>query len=157
MTQPKRERSRRSVTTSRSRAALTRCRRKRMSPASATKAATSAITSRQLHKNDLVRSRSSAPLIIDRDTEALWLPFRAFTGYWTGQCPELAHAQQVRFCASPDGVQIAYSVIGAGEPLVMSASWLTHLCATIRRVRVDIHQCTVANIQRLRFAVDYAT
>ena len=35
--------------------------------------------------------------------------------------------QQVRFCASSDGVQIAYSVTGGGAPLVMSASWLTHL------------------------------
>jgi pimeloyl-ACP methyl ester carboxylesterase/DNA-binding CsgD family transcriptional regulator len=35
--------------------------------------------------------------------------------------------QQVRFCTSSDGVRIAWSVTGAGAPLVMSASWLTHL------------------------------
>jgi flavoprotein len=35
--------------------------------------------------------------------------------------------QQVRFCTSSDGVRIAWCVTGAGAPLVMSASWLTHL------------------------------
>ncbi len=35
--------------------------------------------------------------------------------------------QQVRFCTSSDGVRVAYSVTGTGGPLVMSASWLTHL------------------------------
>lgn len=35
--------------------------------------------------------------------------------------------QQVRFCTSPDGVRIAYATIGSGPPLVMSATWLTHL------------------------------
>jgi class 3 adenylate cyclase/pimeloyl-ACP methyl ester carboxylesterase len=35
--------------------------------------------------------------------------------------------QEVRFCASSDGVGIAYSVIGKGPPLVKSANWLNHL------------------------------
>jgi pimeloyl-ACP methyl ester carboxylesterase/DNA-binding CsgD family transcriptional regulator len=35
--------------------------------------------------------------------------------------------QQVRFCRSFDGTRIAYAVCGDGPPLVMSASWLTHL------------------------------
>jgi pimeloyl-ACP methyl ester carboxylesterase/DNA-binding CsgD family transcriptional regulator len=35
--------------------------------------------------------------------------------------------QQVRFCKSFDGVRIAYAIVGHGPPLVMSASWLTHL------------------------------
>lgn len=35
--------------------------------------------------------------------------------------------QQVRFCTSFDGVRIAYALSGSGPPLVMSASWLTHL------------------------------
>lgn len=35
--------------------------------------------------------------------------------------------QQIRFCTSLDGVRIAYAVVGRGPPLVMSASWLTHL------------------------------
>lgn len=35
--------------------------------------------------------------------------------------------QQVRFCSSFDGARIAYAICGEGPPLVMSASWLTHL------------------------------
>jgi pimeloyl-ACP methyl ester carboxylesterase/DNA-binding CsgD family transcriptional regulator len=36
-------------------------------------------------------------------------------------------AQQVRFCRSYDGTRIAYATSGEGPPLIMSASWLTHL------------------------------
>src|SRR5256885_12780712 len=32
-----------------------------------------------------------------------------------------------RFCTTPDRVQLAYAVSGEGPPLVMSATWLTHL------------------------------
>lgn len=35
--------------------------------------------------------------------------------------------QQIRFCASADGVRLAYATAGKGPPLVMAASWLTHL------------------------------
>jgi pimeloyl-ACP methyl ester carboxylesterase/DNA-binding CsgD family transcriptional regulator len=35
--------------------------------------------------------------------------------------------QNIRFCTSSDGVQLAYAVSGEGPPLVMSATWLTHL------------------------------
>lgn len=35
--------------------------------------------------------------------------------------------QQIRFCTSTDGVRIAYALAGSGAPLVMSATWLTHL------------------------------
>jgi pimeloyl-ACP methyl ester carboxylesterase/DNA-binding CsgD family transcriptional regulator len=35
--------------------------------------------------------------------------------------------QQIRSCTSADGVKLAYAVSGEGPPLVMSASWLTHL------------------------------
>ena len=35
--------------------------------------------------------------------------------------------QQVRFCTSFDGARIAYALSGEGPPLVLSASWLTHL------------------------------
>jgi pimeloyl-ACP methyl ester carboxylesterase/DNA-binding CsgD family transcriptional regulator len=37
------------------------------------------------------------------------------------------HAQQVRFCRSPDGVRIAYAVHGHGPPLLISTCWLSHL------------------------------
>jgi pimeloyl-ACP methyl ester carboxylesterase/DNA-binding CsgD family transcriptional regulator len=35
--------------------------------------------------------------------------------------------QDIRFCTTADGVQLAYAVSGEGPPLVMSATWLTHL------------------------------
>jgi pimeloyl-ACP methyl ester carboxylesterase/DNA-binding CsgD family transcriptional regulator len=35
--------------------------------------------------------------------------------------------QDIRFCRTPDGVRLAYAVSGEGPPLVMSATWLTHL------------------------------
>ena len=35
--------------------------------------------------------------------------------------------QNIRFCTTLDGVQLAYAVSGDGPPLVMSATWLTHL------------------------------
>jgi pimeloyl-ACP methyl ester carboxylesterase/DNA-binding winged helix-turn-helix (wHTH) protein len=35
--------------------------------------------------------------------------------------------QQIRYCHSADGTRIAYSVAGAGPPLVKSANWLHHL------------------------------
>lgn len=36
-------------------------------------------------------------------------------------------SQEIRFCRSADGTRIAYSLAGQGMPLVMSATWLTHL------------------------------
>jgi len=38
-----------------------------------------------------------------------------------------ATSQQIRFCESSDGVRIAFATAGCGEPLVLSATWLTHL------------------------------
>lgn len=35
--------------------------------------------------------------------------------------------QQIRFCSAPDGTKLAYATSGEGPPLVMSATWLTHL------------------------------
>jgi pimeloyl-ACP methyl ester carboxylesterase len=35
--------------------------------------------------------------------------------------------QDIRFCTTSDGVKLAYAVSGDGPPLVMSATWLTHL------------------------------
>jgi len=35
--------------------------------------------------------------------------------------------QEIRFCTSTDGVKLAYALSGEGPPLVMSATWLTHL------------------------------
>jgi pimeloyl-ACP methyl ester carboxylesterase/DNA-binding CsgD family transcriptional regulator len=34
---------------------------------------------------------------------------------------------KTQFCTAPDGVKLAYAVGGDGPPLVMSATWLTHI------------------------------
>src|SRR5712664_2593868 len=41
--------------------------------------------------------------------------------------PPPAPEQEIRFCRSSDGVQIAYSCIGHGPPLVKTGNWMTHL------------------------------
>jgi class 3 adenylate cyclase/pimeloyl-ACP methyl ester carboxylesterase len=35
--------------------------------------------------------------------------------------------QEIRFCSAPDGVQLAYSMLGHGPPLVKTGNWMTHL------------------------------
>jgi pimeloyl-ACP methyl ester carboxylesterase/DNA-binding CsgD family transcriptional regulator len=35
--------------------------------------------------------------------------------------------QQIRFCTTRDGAKLAYAISGKGPPIVMSATWLTHL------------------------------
>jgi class 3 adenylate cyclase/pimeloyl-ACP methyl ester carboxylesterase len=35
--------------------------------------------------------------------------------------------QEIRFCKTPDGVQIAYATSGQGPPIVKTANWLNHL------------------------------
>ena len=41
--------------------------------------------------------------------------------------PTPVQEQQIRFCRSSDGVQLAYSRIGQGPPLVRTGNWMTHL------------------------------
>ena len=45
----------------------------------------------------------------------------------TPVAPAVLPEQQIRFCRSPDGVQIAYSSIGSVPPLVKTGNWMTHL------------------------------
>ena len=49
-----------------------------------------------------------------------------FSGSTTEETPARPR-QDIRFCMSPDGVQIAYSITGSGPPLVKAANWLNHL------------------------------
>ena len=41
--------------------------------------------------------------------------------------PATMPEQKIRFCRSSDGVQIAYSCVGQGPPLVRTGNWMTHL------------------------------
>lgn len=38
-----------------------------------------------------------------------------------------AARQEIRFCTAPDGVRIAYALLGSGPPLVKTANWMAHL------------------------------
>lgn len=40
---------------------------------------------------------------------------------------EIISSQKIRFCKTGDGVNIAYSTIGDGYPIVKAANWLSHL------------------------------
>jgi pimeloyl-ACP methyl ester carboxylesterase len=35
--------------------------------------------------------------------------------------------QEIRFCATPSGVNLAYATVGAGPPLVKTGNWMSHL------------------------------
>ena len=35
--------------------------------------------------------------------------------------------QDIRFCATSDGIRLAYATVGSGPPLVKASNWLTHL------------------------------
>jgi class 3 adenylate cyclase/DNA-binding winged helix-turn-helix (wHTH) protein len=35
--------------------------------------------------------------------------------------------QEIRFCTAPDGVRIAYALVGEGPPLVKAPNWMSHL------------------------------
>jgi class 3 adenylate cyclase/pimeloyl-ACP methyl ester carboxylesterase len=45
----------------------------------------------------------------------------------TPRQPEPRYEQEIRFCTTGDGVQLAYSCIGRGPPLVKTGNWMTHL------------------------------
>lgn len=38
-----------------------------------------------------------------------------------------AGEQDIRFCKTPDGLQLAYATVGEGEPIVKAPNWLSHL------------------------------
>lgn len=41
--------------------------------------------------------------------------------------PPPRYEQEIQFCTTADGVQLAYSRMGSGPPLVKTGNWLTHL------------------------------
>jgi len=43
------------------------------------------------------------------------------------QSPEPVLQQEIRFCTTRDGVNIAYALSGSGPPLLKAANWLNHL------------------------------
>src|SRR6516162_8865985 len=41
--------------------------------------------------------------------------------------PLQTYKQEIQFCITPDGVQLAYARTGSGPPLVKTGNWMTHL------------------------------
>src|SRR4051794_31385367 len=59
------------------------------------------------------------------DIEAL--PASVGTTAETVEAAASAYEQQIRFCQSKDGAQLAYACVGKGPALVKTGHWMTHL------------------------------
>jgi len=78
--------------------------------------------------------------------------------------------QEIRFQTTPDGVRIAYAIMGEGPPLLKAANWLTHLefdrtspvwrhwlrelSATHRLIRYDERGCGLSDWDVEEFSVE---
>jgi class 3 adenylate cyclase/pimeloyl-ACP methyl ester carboxylesterase len=55
-------------------------------------------------------------------------PVRAYrVSFDRPKSASVAAAQVIKFCTASDGTNLAYATVGSGPPIVMAASWLTHL------------------------------
>src|SRR3954469_21466150 len=64
--------------------------------------------------------------LTSKDIEALPEQVGA-TPQQTIEAATAPYEQEIRFCRSKDGVQLAYARIGQGPPLVKTGHWMTHL------------------------------
>jgi class 3 adenylate cyclase/pimeloyl-ACP methyl ester carboxylesterase len=69
--------------------------------------------------------------LASKDIEALpepeFLQPTAYEANADNHKPPLRYEQEIHFCTTADGVQLAYSSIGNGPPLVKTGNWMTHL------------------------------
>ncbi len=70
---------------------------------------------------EAIKTRQSMPPNMEKGQAAY--PFASLTPPSTRP----ALHQTIRFCTSPDGVRLAYAVVGEGPVLVKAANWLSHL------------------------------
>jgi len=80
---------------------------------------------RELAQEQLAASRRQLEAS-DDSTHELHLLARRLAGAAAPPAPSPAR-QQIRFCRSRDGTQLAYTVLGSGPPLVKTSHWLSHL------------------------------
>ena len=69
----------------------------------------------------------------ERSVKNIAKPVRCFAvrfstrGEVASDSQSVSAQQDIRFCATPDGVRIAYATSGQGPPIVKTANWLNHL------------------------------
>ena len=60
--------------------------------------------------------------------------------------------QDIRFCTTSDGVQLAYSTLGKGPPIVIVSNWLTHLELDFQMpMRRSLIEMLARNYQVIRY------
>ena len=90
------------------------------------------IVHKALLKEKEERYQTAGELLIDLKVLKQRLEFEVELGLVTTESggvasPSIPIEQQIRFCATADGVRIAYATVGAGPPLLKAANWLNHL------------------------------
>jgi len=69
--------------------------------------------------------------LASKDIEALpepeWVQPAALEASAGNHKPPPRYEQEIHFCTTADGVQLAYSRMGSGPPLVKTGNWMTHL------------------------------
>ena len=91
------------------------------------------IMKKTLRKDKEERYQTAKELLTDLKNLKHRLEFEAEMGRsappeWRGKSSQSGHMEQeIHFCATADGVRIAYATVGDGPPLVKAANWLNHL------------------------------
>jgi pimeloyl-ACP methyl ester carboxylesterase/DNA-binding SARP family transcriptional activator len=74
----------------------------------------------------LAHQNPASPISANSETRILEPDTHPFT-VAASELDKRSRSQQIRFCKNPDGVQIAYAIVGEGPPIVRAAHWMSHL------------------------------